>query len=115
MFSSCTTIPDWGWLWLNSNESFIDKKILPNHFFKFCLIIYQLLFQNKSELLIKSYTAPGVNFINVFCAFFCTKFWRKKLPKQRLYKKRTCIMLMKLTPALFNVMGVFMSNNPEII
>jgi len=56
-----------------------------------------------------------------FARFFVKNFGakpnvtRKKLPKQRLYKKRTCIMLMKLTPALFNVMGVFMSNNPEII
>jgi hypothetical protein len=51
---------------------------------------------------------PGVDFINILGALFCSYFGGKKLPSQNvtrekvlnllLYKKRMCKMLMKLTP-----------------
>jgi hypothetical protein len=50
---------------------------------------------------------PGVNFINVKCtnflyerrfgSFYYVHVTRKKLPKQRSYKKFACLRLMKLT------------------
>jgi len=68
---------------------------------------------SRHPTVFKYLAAPlGVNFINIlltnfsyehrFGSFFYVHVTREKLPKQRLYKKRGRIMLMKLTASCLN-------------
>ncbi len=66
----------------------------------------ELIFHRLSSIcrhasaFVVSLQLTGVNFINVFCAHFCTNFWRQakhSQRKRRSYKKFVRLTLMKLT------------------
>ena len=88
---------------------------------KICITIFMLRCKSNPRFPLRV-KREGVNFINVLCVYFCTKFWRqklqscvlgltqKKLPIRLSYEKRVHKTLMTLTQG-WNCRNIFVDTS----